>query len=211
MPQQQPPKRKTITGTVPAGSYANAAKGQLQGAASNRTAQELAELQHGFGNSGEAVRQSLTLPNGVPFAQFQTDRHSPQGQALKASYLRHNNLDALSDADYQGRVYDEALSRFHQQAAANPNASALNQGGFTAGSQDARARVQAFGNFAPGGGGMAGQLAREADRFPRIAGQAIYAAPGMAVQAAPTVVVAPPAPAVARRVIRGAAPVIASN
>lgn len=206
MPDSPNQPTRVIKAALPRSNYAATTAPLVQGKASNKTAQYLAEMlptdpgQQGFyGEALNDIPHPLQAGQRLNYRELQAVLNGPQrAQALNA-YAAANRLGKVTAAQMQQAEFDQARARLDVRGAATPGSLAFPPAADAARRAPNTATAIAHGNYAqPQGGAVvdAAALAQRAADLPVDAG--LMAAPGMAVK-----LLRGAAPAPAARVLRG--------
>ena len=179
MPDDKPPVRS--------GSYADGTSAQLQGRASNKTAQYLSEISPDHPGQQGFYRAALT---GIPhpmqrgqminYGQLQDLLASPQGAAAREAYATTHQLNRAPSAEQmQAEAFASARQQMLDRGAANPGQLAFGAEADSALRAPLNARNIAHGNYVPLVGGQLSSPLAQAQRYADLPAASVYAAPGM--------------------------------
>ncbi|GAC1370966.1 MAG: hypothetical protein NVS3B25_19170 [Hymenobacter sp.] len=206
MPDKNP--ARSIKGTMPTGSYAGTTRASVQGKGSNKTEQYLAAIGPNHPGQQAFYREALTVPHplqpgaSMRYGELQDLLAGPQRGAALDAYAAAHRLPTATAAQMQQALFDQGHADLLARAAQHPGEYAFPPAADAALRAPVTATGIAHGNFEQPAAGQLQNAAALSQRFADLpTGQGAYVAPGMAA----------PQPAPARRVIRGAAPAIASN
>ena len=181
MPDNQPPIR--------VGSYAAGTSAQLQGRASNKTAQYLAEIapehpgQQGFYRAAlTGIPHPLQRGQTINYGQLQDLLASPQGAAAREAYASTYRLNRAPSAEQiQAEAFTTARQQMLDRGAANPGQLAFGAEAEAALRAPLVAQAIAHGNYVPLVGQQLSNPLAQAQRYADLPASAAYVAPGMAV------------------------------
>lgn len=169
------------------GSYAAGTTAQLQGRASNKTAQYLAEIgpdhpgQHGFYRAAlTGIPHPLQRGQMINYGQLQDLLASPQGAAAREAYASTHQLNrAPSVEQMEGEAFASARQQMLQRGAANPGQLAFGPEADAALRAPLVAQAIAHGNYVPMAGQQLSNPLAQAQRYADLPAASAYAAPGM--------------------------------
>ena len=179
MPEKNPPARP--------GSYAGGTSAQLQGRASNKTAQYLAEIGPDHPGQQAFYRAALTgiahpLQRGATlnYGQLQDLLAGQQGAAAREAYASTHQLNRAPSAEQmQAEAFASARQQLIQRGEANPGQLAFGAEADAALRAPLNAQNLAHGNYVPLVGGQLSSPLAQAQRYADLPASSAYAAPGM--------------------------------